>query len=100
MVITGTNAEDGLARELIASMRAPAINLTGATDLGVFAALLGDARLLVSNDTGASHVAAAMRTPSVIVCAGSDPERWAPLDTERHHVVHHPVICRPCTHDR
>ena len=100
VVVTGTNAEDDLARELIASMQAPAINLTGATDLGMFAALLSDARLLVCNDTGASHVAAAVRTPSVVVCAGSDPERWAPLDTERHHVVHHPVICRPCTHDR
>lgn len=100
VVITGNNAEDHLARELIASMQAPVINLTGATDLGMFAALLSDARLLVCNDSGASHVAAAVRTPSVVVCAGSDPERWAPLDTERHQVVHHPVICRPCTHDR
>jgi ADP-heptose:LPS heptosyltransferase len=100
VVITGTSAEHSIAEQLMASMRAPALNLTGGTDLGMFAALLSEARLLVCNDTGASHVAAATRTPSVVVCAGSDPERWAPLDTERHHVLHHPVICRPCAHQQ
>jgi ADP-heptose:LPS heptosyltransferase len=100
VVITGTSAEYSIAEQVVASMRAPAINLTGATDLGMFAALLSEARLLVCNDTGASHVAAATRTPSIVVCAGSDPERWAPLDAERHHVLAHPVICRPCAHDQ
>jgi len=98
VVLTGATDERDIAARVIASMRQPAIDLVGATDLGMFAALIGDARLLVSNDTAASHVAAATRTPSVVVCAGSDPERWAPLDHERHQVVYHAVICRPCVH--
>jgi ADP-heptose:LPS heptosyltransferase len=98
VVITGAADERELAERVRASMRFPAVDLVGATDPGMFATLLANARLLISNDTGASHVAAATRTPSVVVCTGSDPERWAPLDHERHQVVYHPVICRPCAH--
>jgi ADP-heptose:LPS heptosyltransferase len=98
VVITGRDDERDIVTRMRSAMRARVIDLVGATDLGMFAALIRNARLLVSNDTAASHIAAAMRTPSVVICAGSDPERWAPLDAERHQLVHHPVICRPCAH--
>jgi ADP-heptose:LPS heptosyltransferase len=39
-----------------------------------------------------------MRTPSVIICSGADPERWAPLNRELHRVLHHDVECRPCAY--
>jgi ADP-heptose:LPS heptosyltransferase len=98
VVITGTGQERDVVEQVIASMQAPAIDLSGSTDIGMFAALVADARLLICNDTGASQVAAAARTPSVVICAGTDPERQAPLDTEHHHLLHHAVICRPCVH--
>ncbi|WP_151636682.1 glycosyltransferase family 9 protein [Noviherbaspirillum aerium] len=98
IVLTGSPDEAEVVRTVHGTMRMPALNLCGKTDLGGLAALLAQARLVVSNDTGISHVAAAVATPSVIVSCGSDPGRWAPLDRERHQVIHAEVACRPCMH--
>jgi ADP-heptose:LPS heptosyltransferase len=68
-------------------MRQPALDLAGRTDLGSLAALVARLDLLITNDTGASHVAAATGTPSVILFGPNRPEVWAPLDRHRHRVV-------------
>jgi ADP-heptose:LPS heptosyltransferase len=99
VVLTGSRDEALLTRRIGRELPpASVVDLAGRTTLGAFAALLRHARLLVSNDTGVSHVAAALRVPSVIVCCGADPRRFAPLDHALHEVLHHPVACRPCAH--
>jgi ADP-heptose:LPS heptosyltransferase len=87
VVITGTAEERDIAGAVLASMQSRAINLAGRTDLGTMGVLLSRARLLLANDTGVSHLAAALRVPSVIVCIGSDPGRWSPLDRHQHRVL-------------
>ena len=90
VVLTGSAGEAGLTRAVASRMRAPAIDLAGKTDLGTAAALLARAKLLVCNDTGVSHLAAAVRCPSVVLSTGDNPARWAPADSARHR-----VLCRP-----
>ena len=87
IVITGTEEERPLAQAVMAHMREEATDLVGQTDLGTLAVLLDRSAMLISNDTGVSHVAAALQVPSVIVCIGSDPVRWSPQDTRLHRVL-------------
>jgi ADP-heptose:LPS heptosyltransferase len=98
IVLTGSTQELGLSRSVAQAMQTSALNLTGKTDIGAFAALIAQARLLVCNDTGIVQIAAALKTPSVAVCCGSDPRRWMPLNWRRHRTVRGEASCRPCTH--
>ena len=48
-------------------------------DLWQFASVLVRARLYVGNDSGLSHLAAAVGCPSVVLFGASDPDVWRPL---------------------
>ena len=99
VVLTGSNDEHELIEAMRNAMRHTPIVMASRTTLGALAVLLKRAALLVSNDTGISHVATATGTPSVVLVLGSEPARWAPLDTHLHDAVAHPVACRPCYHE-
>jgi ADP-heptose:LPS heptosyltransferase len=87
IVITGTADEIDITREVIKCLRHPAIDLTGLTTIGTMGMLLRNAFLLVSNCTGVSHIAAALRTPSVIISMDGEPYRWAPIDHRLHRTI-------------
>lgn len=89
VVLTGSPAESPVTAAVASAMTAaPVVDLAGRTSVVTLAAVLAGARLVVSNDTGAAHVAAAVQAPGVVVFhAGGDPARWAPLDRTRHRVV-------------
>lgn len=87
IVFTGTEGERAVVEAVIQMLDFPVINLTGKTGLGILALLIKNAKLLIANDTGVSHIANAVKTPSVIIFLASDPQRWAPTDRERHHII-------------
>ncbi len=87
VVLTGTAWDRPVVREVAASSRTDTIDLGGLTTLGALGALVQDARLVLCNDTGVSHLAAALRVPSVVVFTGSEVARWAPLDGALHRAV-------------
>jgi ADP-heptose:LPS heptosyltransferase len=96
VVLTGSATETGLVAEVQAHMRRTPVNLCGRTTLWTLGALIEGAEAVICNDTGISHIAAALCRPSVVVSCGSDSQRWAPLDWMRHRVLAHDVPCRPC----
>lgn len=86
-VLTG-GADERPATTVVRSLiGAPTIDLTARTTLGEFAAVLSQLDLLVTNDTGASHLAAALGVPSVVLFGPSRPANFAPLDRGLHRVV-------------
>jgi ADP-heptose:LPS heptosyltransferase len=98
IVLTGASAERDLAETFSQEVGTPFVDLCGQTSLGTLAALIARSRLLVCNDTGVSHIAAAVHAPSLVIACGSDVARWAPLDRALHTVVADHPPCRPCMH--
>jgi ADP-heptose:LPS heptosyltransferase len=87
VVITGTKEELELTGKVAGLMRHIPIISSGKTDLGSVAALISNARGLIANCTGVSHVAAALRVPSVVISMDGEPERWGPLNKELHRTI-------------
>lgn len=98
VVLTGTASEKLLVDSVASAMAHRPLDLCGETDLWTLGALLASAQVLLCNDTGLSHMAAALGVPSVITACGSEIERWAPLNRHKHRVLSHEVACRPCAH--
>lgn len=87
---------DALIQHLGDTHAASLHNLCGNTSLVESMALLKHMDLVVANDSGMIHMAAAMKTPVVSIFGPSDPSQWYPL-SERASIVTHPSLtCRPC----
>jgi lipopolysaccharide heptosyltransferase II len=94
VALTGDAGERELVETVRRAAGPSARSLAGALTLGEFAALIGQAPLLVSNNTGAVHLAAAQRTPVVDLYALTNPQH-TPWQVP-HRVLSHDVPCRNC----
>ncbi len=70
-------------------------SLVGKTDLPTLAGVLANCRALVTNDSGAMHLAAACGVAVTAVFGPTDERATRPLG-DAHTVITHPVWCRPC----
>lgn len=96
VVITGTSDEEDLVTRVLSRMRREAVGLAGALPFEEFCALVETADLVVTNNTGPMHVAAALQTPVVALFALTNPpEQWGPWRAP-HRLLHHDVPCRIC----
>ena len=77
-VAVGTASEKDTVESLKNLANVPIANLAGQTSLSELVALLKAARLVVSNDTGPGHIAAALAVPLVMIFGRSNPARVAP----------------------
>lgn len=95
VLVTGAPSEGALAAEILRGMRAPAHDLTSGLGLGGLKALVRRSRVLVCNDAGARHVAAAFGVPCVMLLGPTSLEKTS-LNLERVRVLVADVPCRPC----
>jgi len=59
-------------------------------------ALAARSRLFVGNDSGIAHIAAAVRTPSVVIFGSSNVAHWRPWTNAPAEVVREEMPCAPC----
>ncbi|MBI2104134.1 MAG: glycosyltransferase family 9 protein [Candidatus Omnitrophica bacterium] len=82
VVVIGGPEAVGWAPDVAPAGQPRVVNLVGGLSLSELAELLRAARLLVSNDSGPVHLAAAVGTPTVVLFGGSSPaagpRRWGP----------------------
>lgn len=94
MVFCAGPGEDVLMHEARAAMRGPSAELLPPLKLGTLAALIAGARLLVANNSGPVHLAAAVGTPVVDLYALTNPQHTPWQVPAR--VLSHDVPCRNC----
>jgi heptosyltransferase III len=93
--VAGTAGERAIVRQVVEGT--PAIDLAGRLSLGALAAVHRCARLVVTTDSGALHLAAAVGAPVVGLFGPGDPFRFAPLaPPDRVRIVRVGLACSPC----
>ncbi len=95
MVILGARGEESLGNGIAAMLDRPAIVLSGATTIRELMAVVQRCRLLLTNDTGPMHIAAACGVPVVAVFGPTDWRTTSPYGQDRS-VVRESVDCSPC----
>lgn len=101
ILITGGPDDAGLAAAIASRMRTSPVVLAGQTNLRQLGACLEQALLVISNDTGILHMAAALGRPIVALYGPTSPAFTGPLGDPHHMVViHHADCCPqiPCYH--
>jgi lipopolysaccharide heptosyltransferase II len=94
VVVTGDASEHELAAMVCAGIPEHSHELAGVLTLGELSALIADAPVLLTNNTGPAHIAAAVGTPVVDLYALTNPQHTPWM--VRSHVLSHDVPCRNC----
>ena len=101
IVINAAPNEKGVARDVAAAMtQKPALNL-GEVDntIDLLKSMIARCKLLVTNDTGARHIGAALGAGVVTIFSSTDPA-WTPIGYDRERQVVTTADCAPCQRKR
>jgi lipopolysaccharide heptosyltransferase II len=94
LIFTGCEAERLLVETIRHQIGAPSLSLAGELELGALTALVALAPVLISNNSGPVHIAAAVGTPVVDLYALTNPQH-TPWQVP-HRVLSHDVPCKYC----
>jgi heptosyltransferase-2 len=96
-ILVGAAGDVEVANEVQRLMQTPVVNLAGQTSIAELTGVLAMSSLMISNDTGAAHVAAALRVPTVVVFGPTAHFATRPF-SDAAKVVRHTVDCSPCVY--
>ncbi len=95
VVLIGSKDEIDVADKVARLCRITPINLAGETGLAEAVAVLSNIDLLISNDMGLAHVAAAVGTQTLVIFGPTNPETTRPF-SDNAAVIRKDVNCSPC----
>jgi heptosyltransferase-2 len=93
--LVGSSKDKDVGDTIVALGNEPCRNLCGTTDLADAIALLSCADLVVSNDSGLMHIAAALDRPMLAIFGSSSPQFTPPL-SEHAQILTLNLSCSPC----
>ena len=95
VLLIGSADEADVTREVKTRMRNEPVVLTGKTSLDQITAVLSLVDLLVTNDTGPAHIAAALGRPTLVMFGPTNPLTTRPFAPDAE-ILRHPPECAPC----
>jgi heptosyltransferase-2 len=95
LVLLGGKEERPVADLVQESLKMPVVDLVGRTTLRQALGVLSQLRLLITNDSGLMHAAAALSVPLAALFGSTDPVATGPFSA-RAAVIRHPWPCSPC----
>ena len=95
VMVVGSAKEAALGDHILGAVGDSGFNLAGRTRLEEAVDLLSLATVVVSNDSGLMHVAAALDRPLIALVGSSDPDHTPPMGS-RAEVLSLGLSCAPC----
>ena len=95
VLLIGSRDEEDVASDVISRMRNTPVTLVGRTTLDQVTAILSISDLVVTNDTGPAHIAAALGRPTVVIFGPTNPLTTRPFSPQAE-ILRHPPDCAPC----
>ncbi|PLX89188.1 MAG: lipopolysaccharide heptosyltransferase II, partial [Desulfuromonas sp.] len=95
IVIIGGPGEKEIGHDIERVMKSRPRNLVGTTSVREMMAVINACRLIVTNDSGPMHVAAALNVPVVAIFGPTDHTTTYPW-CEHYKIVRSNVDCAPC----
>lgn len=93
VILVGAKDESNVSAEVFEKAERKPIILTGKTDLAEATAILSEIDLLISNDMGLAHIAAALGTETLVIFGPTNPLTTQPRNSE---IIYKNVECSPC----
>lgn len=96
IVLCGSPDDQKIAEQVAKKAGVPVVMTAGKTDLAVGIAVMKQMNLVISNDSGAMHMAYAGQVPVLVLQGAADPKVTGPFGQESQYIRNKHLSCSPC----